>query len=139
MKNKLLLLIFSPFLLLSAQFTFAQNDREEIFTIVEQMPEFPGGPAEMMKWIIAKIDSIGIPQKEQEAEISGVSYVSFVIGKDGNVSDPKILRGVSGGPGYDEVALKIVNSMPKWTPGKQNGKNVAVQYNVPIKFTAKKK
>ena len=109
--------------------------KEEIFTIVEQMPEFPGGAAAMMKWIKDKIESIGYPQMEKEAGISGTCYVTFVVDKDGNVTDAKVLRGVSGGPGYDKIALQVVKSMPKWGAGKQNGRAVSVQYNLPIKFT----
>jgi protein TonB len=109
--------------------------KEEIFTIVEQMPSFPGGDAAMMKWIRDKIESIGYPQMEKEAGISGTCYVTFVIDKDGNVIDSKILRGVSGGPGYDKIALQVVKAMPKWGAGKQNGRTVSVQYNLPIKFT----
>jgi protein TonB len=109
--------------------------KEEIFTIVEQMPEFPGGAAAMMKWIKDKIESIGYPQMEKEAGISGTCYVTFVVDKEGSVTDAKILRGVSGGPGYDKVALQVVKAMPKWGAGKQNGRAVSVQYNLPIKFT----
>ena len=109
--------------------------KEEIFTIVEQMPEFPGGAAAMMKWIKDKIESIGYPQMEKEAGISGTCYVTFVVDKEGNVTDAKVLRGVSGGPGYDKVALQVVKAMPKWGAGKQNGRSVSVQYNLPIKFT----
>lgn len=109
--------------------------KEEIFTIVEQMPEFPGGAAAMMKWIKDKIEAIGYPQMEKEAGISGTCYVTFVVDKEGNVIDAKVLRGVSGGSGYDKVALQVVKSMPKWGAGKQNGRAVSVQYNLPIKFT----
>lgn len=109
--------------------------KEEIFTIVEQMPSFPGGDGAMMKWIRDKIEAIGYPQMEKEAGISGTCYVTFVIDKEGNVVDAKLLRGVSGGPGYDKVALTVVKAMPKWSSGKQNGRSVSVQYNLPIKFT----
>jgi len=109
--------------------------KEEIFMIVEQMPSFPGGDQAMMKWIRDKIESIGYPQMEKEAGISGTCYVTFVIDKDGNVIDSKILRGVTGGSGYDKVALTVVKAMPKWAAGKQNGRAVSVQYNLPIKFT----
>ncbi len=109
--------------------------KEEIFTIVEQMPAFPGGEAAMMKWIKDKIEAIGYPQMEKEAGISGTCYVTFVIDKEGNVTDSKLLRGVNGGPGYDKVALTVVKAMPKWAAGKQNGRSVSVQYNLPIKFT----
>ena len=108
--------------------------KEEIFTIVEQMPEYPGGQGAMMKWIVDKINSIGYPQMEKEAGISGTCYVNLVVDKDGNVTDVKIIRGVAGGSGYDKVALQVVKAMPKWGAGKQNGRAVSVQYNLPIKF-----
>ncbi len=106
----------------------------EVYTIVEEMPEFPGGAAAMMEWIKDKIESIGYPQMEKEAGISGTCYVTFVIDKEGNVTDSKVLRSVSGGPGYDKVALQVVKAMPKWSAGKQNGRSVSVQYNLPVKF-----
>jgi protein TonB len=108
---------------------------EQIFTIVEQMPEYPGGQAAMMKWIKDKIESIGYPQMEKEAGISGTCYVGLVVDKEGNVTDVKIVRGVPGGSGYDKVALQVVKAMPKWSTGKQNGRAVSVQFSLPIKFT----
>jgi protein TonB len=106
--------------------------KEEIFTIVEQMPEFPGGMNEMMKYIQK---NISYPQMEKEAGISGKCYVTFVVGKDGSIEDVKVLRGVSGGPGCDKEAIRVVKSMPKWSAGKQNGRAVQVQYNLPISFS----
>jgi len=106
-------------------------------TWVEQMPAFPGGEAAMMKWIKDKISQIGYPQMEKEAGISGTCYVGFVVEKDGSITDVKLMRGVSGGPGYDNVALKVVKAMPPWSAGKQNGREVRVQFNLPIKFTLK--
>jgi protein TonB len=110
---------------------------EAPLTIVEQMPTFPGGEAEMMKWIKNKIEQIGYPQMEKEAGISGTCYVTFVVEKDGNITDVKVLRGVSGGPGYDKLATQVVKAMPNWKAGKQNGREVRVQFNLPIKFTIK--
>gem|GEM_PF-3223020 len=131
--------ILIVFLILKSVFVFSQNDaNDEVFTIVEQMPTFPGGNEAMMKYIKDKIKSIGYPQKEKEAGISGVSYVTFVVDKEGNVTDAKLLKGVPDGPGYDLIAVDVVREMPKWVPGKQNGRTVSVQYNLPIKFTAKK-
>ncbi|MEZ4737873.1 MAG: energy transducer TonB [Flavobacteriales bacterium] len=69
----------------------------------------------------------------QDASISGVVYVTFVVGKDGKIGDAKVLRGIGGG--CDEEALRVVRSMPAWKPGKQRGKPVTVQYNLPIHFT----
>ena len=105
---------------------------EAPLTIVEQMPAFPGGEAEMMKYIQKNVQ---YPQVEKEAGISGTCYVTFVVEKDGSISDVKVLRGVSGGPGCDKEAQRVVKSMPAWKAGKQNGREVRVQFNLPIKFT----
>lgn len=103
---------------------------EQIFTIVEDMPAFPGGEAELFKYLGK---AIKYPQMAQDAGISGVVYVTFVVGKDGKISDAKVLRGIGGG--CDEEALRVVRAMPTWKPGKQRGKPVTVQYNLPIRFT----
>lgn len=105
---------------------------EQIFTIVEQQPEFPGGYEAMMKFIQKNVN---YPQVEKEAGISGTCYVNFVVEKDGSITDVKVLRGVSGGPGCDKEAVRVVKSMPGWKPGKQNGSAVRVYFNLPIKFT----
>lgn len=105
---------------------------EAPLTIVEQMPSFPGGEAEMMKYIQKNTQ---FPQVEKEAGIQGTCYVTFVVEKDGNITDVRVLRGVSGGPGCDKEAVRVVKSMPNWKAGKQNGREVRVQFNLPIKFT----
>jgi len=108
--------------------------KEEIFTIVEQMPEFPGGTNELLKFIQK---NISYPQMEKEAGISGTCYVTFVVDKEGNITDVKVLRGVNGGPGCDKEAIRVVKLMPKWGVGKQNGRPVLVQFNLPIRFSIK--
>ncbi|MBK9628489.1 MAG: energy transducer TonB [Flavobacteriales bacterium] len=105
-------------------------EEEQIFTIVEDMPAFPGGEAELFKYLGK---SIKYPQMAQDAGISGVVYVTFVLGKDRKISDAKVLRGIGGG--CDEEAMRVVRAMPTWKPGKQRGKAVTVQYNLPIRFT----
>ncbi len=109
-----------------------ENVVEAPLTIVEQMPGFPGGDGEMMKYIQKNVQ---YPQVEKEAGISGTCYVTFVVEKDGSITDVKVLRGVSGGPGCDKEAMRVVKSMPTWKAGKQNGREVRVQFNLPIKFT----
>ena len=69
----------------------------------------------------------------RESGIQGTVYVTFVVEPSGNVSDVRVLRGIGGG--CDEEAIRVIQSMPKWTPGKQRGKSVRVQFNMPIKFT----
>ncbi|MBA3970549.1 MAG: TonB family protein, partial [Bacteroidetes bacterium] len=105
---------------------------EAPLTIVEQMPTFPGGEAAMMKYIQ---QNVSYPQMEKEGQIQGTCYVTFVVEKDGSITDVKVLRGVSGGPGCDKEAMRVVKSMPAWKAGKQNGREVRVQFNLPIKFT----
>jgi protein TonB len=102
---------------------------EEIFTIVEDMPTFPGGEKAMFEYLSKNTK---YPTLAKESGIQGVVYVTFVVEKDGSVSDVKVLRGIGGG--CDEEAVRVVKSMPKWAPGKQRGKPVKVQYNLPYRF-----
>ncbi len=103
---------------------------QEIFTVVESMPEFPGG-AEQMMIFIAK--NIKYPPMARESGIQGRVFVNFVVEPNGSVSNVKVLRGIGGG--CDEEAIRVVESMPKWTPGRQRGKAVRVSFNLPVRFT----
>ena len=109
----------------------AQKD-EPIFQVVEEMPKFPGGLQEAMVFIGKNIK---YPVAAQEARIEGRVIVQFVVGKDGSVSDIHTVRGVS--PELDAEAIRVVSMMPKWIPGKQRGKAVAVKYTMPIMFRLK--
>ena len=102
-----------------------------IFTIVEQMPSFPGGEGELVKYLQK---NIRYPAMERENNVSGTVFLTFVVGPEGNISDIKVLRGVSGGPNLETEAIRVVKAMPTWKSGKQNGKAVAVQYNLPVRF-----
>jgi len=102
----------------------------QIFVVVESMPEFPGGEEAFSKYLA---DSLHYPQAALEQKIHGRVFVTFIVEKDGSISDARILRGIGGG--CDEVALRVIQNMPKWTPGKQRGQAVRVQYTMPIKFT----
>ncbi len=101
----------------------------EIFTVVEEMPEFPGGPSEMMKFLA---NNLTYPEQARRQKIEGRVFVNFVVEKDGAVSNVTILRGI--GAGCDEEAIRVVELMPKWTPGYQRGQAVRVSFNLPIKF-----
>ncbi len=103
---------------------------EEIFTVVESMPEFPGGMGELMKYLATNIK---YPPLAKESGIQGRVFINFVVEPDGAISNVKVLRGIGGG--CDEEAVRVVESMPKWKPGKQRGKPVRVSYNLPVKFT----
>jgi periplasmic protein TonB len=106
-----------------------EEEEAQIFYIVEEMPEFPGGEA-ALRAFIAK--SINYPVIAQENGVQGKVYVSFIVDKDGGISDAKIARSVD--PSLDKEALRVVNTLPKWKPGKQRGKPVRVSYTVPISF-----
>lgn len=106
-----------------------EEDEAQVFFIVEEMPEFPGGDLALRKYIA---NSIKYPVIAQENGIQGKVYVTFVVGKDGSVTNARIARGVD--PSLDKEALRVVNSLPKWKPGKQRGKPVNVSYTVPINF-----
>lgn len=101
----------------------------KIFIIVEEMPHFPGGDSMMFEFLI---NNLQYPKYAREKDISGKVIATFVVDKDGNIKESKILKGIGGG--CDEEVIRLINSMPKWTPGKQNGKNVAVQYSMPFSF-----
>ncbi len=109
-----------------------KQDPDEVFTIVEEMPSFPGGNEAMMKYIR---DVQVYPKADRDNGVSGSCYIRFVVEKDGTISNVKILRGISGAQACDEEAVRIVKSMPRWSPGKQNGVLVRVQFNIPVKFT----
>ncbi len=102
----------------------------EIFTVVESMPEFPGGTGELYKYLG---NSIKYPPLAKESGIQGRVFVNFVVEPNGSISNVKVLRGIGGG--CDEEAVRVVENMPSWKPGKQRGKAVRVSYNLPIKFT----
>jgi TonB family protein len=105
------------------------NEGEQVFFIVEEMPEFPGGELALRKFIA---NSISYPEIAQESGIQGKVYVTFVVSKDGSIANAKIARGVD--PSIDKEALRVVNSLPKWKPGVQRGVPVNVSYTVPINF-----
>lgn len=106
-------------------------DAGKIFTVVEEMPSFPGGEEKLFEYL----SKIKYPSIARENGISGRVYVTFVVDKDGKIKDAKILRGIGGG--CDEEALRVVRSMPDWKPGRQNGRSVSVQYNLPVNFNLK--
>ena len=102
---------------------------EEIFMVVEQMPEFPGGMAELMKFLSKNIK---YPTIAQENGIQGRVIVQFVVNQDGSIVDPIVMRSVD--PYLDKEALRVISTMPKWKPGMQRGKAVRVKYTVPVTF-----
>ena len=115
--------------------SFAQTESSpEIYTIVEKKAEFLGGEEAMFKYIG---ENLSYPESARDEGIQGLVYVTFVIIETGKVTDVKVLRGIGGG--CDEEAVRVVRSMPDWIPGTQRGKEVRIQYNLPIRFTLTKK
>lgn len=102
---------------------------EDVYTIVEEMPEFPGGMKGMFEYLAKNIQ---YPPEAKANGIQGTVYVNFTIGKDGVVRDVKVVRGVNSL--LDIEAVRVVSLMPKWKAGTQKGINVAVSYNLPISF-----
>ena len=104
-------------------------EEQQIFQVVEEMPEFPGGMGECMKWLGKNMK---YPTISQENGVQGRVIVQFVVNKDGSIVDPVVVRGVD--PYLDKEALRVIAMMPKWKPGKQRGKAVRVKYTVPVMF-----
>ena len=107
---------------------------ETPFVRVEEMPEFPGGKDAMFEYISKNIN---YPEEEKNAVIAGTVYVYFVINKQGKVVNAEVKRGVKGGDGFNKEAIRVVERMPSWSIGKQNGQPANVCFTVPIKFTLK--
>jgi len=105
------------------------KEKEIVHDFVEQMPEYPGGQTELMKYLN---QNIKYPVIAQETGIEGRVTVRFVVGKDGTVSDVRVVRSLD--PSCDKEAVRVVKSLSKWTPGRQNGRAVAVYYTVPVTF-----
>ena len=106
-----------------------QVEENKVFDVVEQMPSFPGGMGALMSWLS---QNIKYPVIAAENGVQGRVIVQFVVEKDGSITDVKVAKSVD--PSLDKEAARVVSSMPKWTPGKQNGSAVRVKYTVPVTF-----
>ncbi|MDE5677798.1 energy transducer TonB [Phocaeicola sp.] len=106
-----------------------EPEEPEIFQVVEEMPEFPGGMVECLKFLSKNIK---YPTISQENGVQGKVIVQFVVNQDGSIVDPQIVRSVD--PYLDKEALRVIKTMPKWKPGKQRGKAVRVKFTVPVTF-----
>ena len=112
--------------------TIEESEAETAFTIVEEMPLFPGGTEKMISFLA---EHLNYPVAASENGIQGTVYVSFIVKKDGRLTNLKVIRGIGGG--CDEEAVRVVGKMPRWKPGTQSGKAVDVQYNLPVLFKLK--
>ena len=102
---------------------------ESVYDIVEEMPQFPGGPSAMFEYLSTNIQ---YPEAAKMDGIQGRVIVTFIVEKDGSVSNAKVAKSLE--PSLDEEAHRLVKSMPHWIPGKQHGELVRVKYTVPVTF-----
>ena len=117
-------------LLFSFMTSTAQTKKNDmVFDVVEVMPQFPGGQIAMLKYIM---ENMKYPEQAMKEGIQGRVAVRFIVEKDGSISDVKPILSVH--PLLNKEAVRVVESMPKWSPGKQNGKPVRVRFNVPVMF-----
>lgn len=102
---------------------------EQVFTVVENMPQYPGGEEARMNYMIKNVK---YPKEAKEKGIQGTVYATFIVEKDGSINNVKIIKGID--TRCDEEAFRVVSEMPKWKPGTQNGKAVRVKFTMPISF-----
>jgi periplasmic protein TonB len=103
--------------------------KEQIHTWAEEMPNFPGGNQELMSFFA---NNLSYPEIAKRAGVEGKVVLSFIVDKSGKIKDVEVLKGI--GAGCDEEAMRVINSMPNWNPGKQNGKPVITKINIPVWF-----
>lgn len=117
-------------LLFSFMTSTAQTKKNDmVFDVVEVMPQFPGGQIAMLKYIM---ENMKYPEQAMKEGIQGRVAVRFIVEKDGSISDVKPILSVH--PLLNKEAVRVVKSMPKWSPGKHNGKPVRVRFNLPVMF-----
>lgn len=105
------------------------KDDDKAYNVVEEMPQFPGGPAALMKFLG---ENIKYPKEAGTICVTGRVLVSFIVDTDGSITDVALMKSLS--PEFDNEAMRVVKAMPKWIPGKQKGKPVRVKYAIPVVF-----
>ncbi len=103
----------------------------EIYTVVEQSPTFPGGEEALIQWLGTHVQ---YPEEAKKNAVEGTVFVTFVVEKDGSISDVKVLNPKAKTAVLEQEAVRVVRTMPKWKAGKSHGKKVRVQFNLPIVF-----
>lgn len=131
MKKLILMLLVAECCLMTAnaQKTVVSQTDQKVFDTVEQMPEYPGGMQAMIEFLQTNMK---YPEDAAKQKVEGRVMVEFVVETDGSVSDVHVAKQVF--PSLDAEAIRVVQAMPKWTPGKKKGKVVRVKYNLPIVF-----
>ena len=134
MKKLILMSLMAVFCLstVSAQKTVVSKKNQKVFDVVEQMPEFPGGMEALFKYMA---ENMKYPEDAKKQQVEGRVLVQFIVETDGSVSNTEVLMRVF--PSLDAEAVRVMSGMPKWIPGKQNGKVVRVKYTIPVSFRFK--
>lgn len=120
------LFILFTFIAVNAQ---DNSSKEEMFLKVDVMPEFPGGMDDLSYFFYTHLK---YPEDAKKDKIEGTVYVAFIVDENGKVKNVRVVKGVFAS--LDKEAVRVASQMPNWTPGKHNGKNVKVQFNLPVKF-----
>lgn len=107
------------------------REEDTVLSYANKMPEFEGGVQALYKFVN---ENLKYPEYERDNGIAGTVYIRFIVSKEGKVSNPTILKSVSGSHTFDKEVLRVVNKMPNWTPGEQDGKKVNVYFSMPVKF-----
>lgn len=107
-----------------------QQREDSVWTVVQELPKYPGGTEAMFKFLIANIN---YPEQAKKDTVEGRVFVNFIVEPDGQVTNVNVLRGI--GSGCDEEAVRVVEMMPAWTPGYEEGEPVRVSFNIPIRFS----
>ena len=128
MKKLFLIMFFMAFVSVNA-YSQSDDSDNEVYVMVEEAAQFPGGQNEMLKFIQ---DNRQYPEEAKANNVHGKVIVNFIVEKDGSLSNITVKRGL--GSGCDEEAVRIINSMPKWKPGKQKGKEVRTRIMIPVTF-----
>lgn len=128
-RYQIYLLLFAMLFPVSVIAQEKESAKKDVYEKVDQMPEFPGG-IEQLKVYIS--DHLVYPPEASKKKIQGKVFVSFIVDKEGKVTNAKIVRGVD--PLLDKAALKVISELPKWKPGENKGKLVNVAYTIPVKF-----
>ena len=110
------------------------KQKEEVHVLVEKMPVFPGGEAQMMRYLV---QNMNFPQEYKGSGVKMIVYLSFIVNEEGKVENVKVLKCMPTSIlAFEDEALRLVLQMPRWEPGEQNGKKVKVSFTLPIKFTS---
>ena len=134
MKKLIILSLMALFGLttVSAQKTVVAQKNQKVFDVVEQMPEYPGGIQALFEYLS---QNVKYPADAEKQKVEGRVIATFVVETDGTINNVEVVKPVF--PSLDAEAIRVLQGMPKWTPGKQSGKEVRVKYTVPINFNLK--